>query len=80
MFFLPILITFEPNKIDLPLTSPFKQKEEKNIKKQVEDKNNKFKEDTNLDNDLPNNHLLDWLPRIQGEIPYSSKKIKRIIN
>ena len=79
MFFLPILITFEPNKIDLPLTSPFKQKEEKNIKKQVEDKNNKFKEDTNLDNDLPNNYLLDWLPRIQGEIPYSSKKIKRIL-
>ena len=40
MFFLPILLSYEPNTIDLPLKSPFELKEDKKSKKKIEDKGN----------------------------------------
>ena len=42
MFFLPILLSYEPNNIDLPLKSPFELKEDKK-KKKIEDKDNNLK-------------------------------------
>ena len=35
MFFLPILLSYEPNNIDLPLKSPFELKEDKKSKKRL---------------------------------------------
>ena len=78
MFFLPILLTYEPNNIDLPLRSPFELKEDKKIKIKIEDKVKNLK-NNNLDSDLLDKHTSKWLPRIQGEIPYSSTKINKLL-
>ena len=78
MFFLPILLSYEPNNIDLPLKSPFELKEDKKSKKKIEDKDNNLK-NNNLDSDLLDKYISKWLPRIQGEIPYSSSKINRLL-
>ena len=43
MFFLPLILTYEPNNIDLPLKSPFELKEDKKIKIKIEDKVKNFK-------------------------------------
>ena len=78
MFFLPILLSYEPNNIDLPLKSPFELKEDKKSKKKIEDKDNNLK-NNNIDSDLLDKYISKWLPRIQGEIPYSSSKINRLL-
>ena len=83
MFFLSILLSYEPNNIDLPLKSPFELKEDKKSKKKIEDKDNNLKDNNlknnNLDSDLLDKYISKWLPRIQGEIPYSSSKINRLL-
>ena len=60
MFFLPILLSYEPNNIDLPLKSPFELKQDKKKNKKIEDKVNNLK-NNNLDSDLLNKYILACL-------------------
>tara|TARA_B100001093_G_C26848619_1_gene1024029 strand:- start:531 stop:2189 length:1659 start_codon:yes stop_codon:yes gene_type:complete len=78
MLFLPLLLSFNSNKVDLPLKSPFEIKQNENSKKDFQDidsKGSKNKESINID---PN--IINWLPKIQGEIPYSFEQIKILLN
>jgi len=81
MFFIPLLLSFEPTKIDLPLKSPFEIKKENKSPtdlKEIDSNNKKLETDIN-DVEVDDN-FLNWAPIIQGEIPYSFDKIKTLLS
>ena len=71
MFFLPLLLSFEPNKIDLPLKSPFEKIEENKSPKLIEETDFNNQIDTDFNDIEVDDNFLNWAPIIQGEIPYS---------
>ena len=80
MFFLPLLLSFEPNKIDLPLKSPFEIKKENKSIKDSEEINTFDKLKTDFNDIQLDDNFLNWAPIIQGEIPYSFNKIKTLLS
>ena len=80
MFFLPLLLSFEPNKIDLPLKSPFEIIKENKSPKLIEETDFKNQIDKDFNDIELDDNFLNWAPIIQGEIPYSFYKIKTLLS
>ena len=80
MFFLPLLLSFEPTKIDLPLKSPFEIKKENKSPKLIEKIDSYNQTDSDFNDIEVDDNFLDWAPIIQGEIPYSFNKIKTLLS
>ena len=80
MFFLPLLLSFEPNKIDLPLKSPFEIKKENKTPKDLEEIDTIDKLETDFNDIELDDNFLNWAPIIQGEIPFSFNKIKTLLS